>query len=327
MDVKCTKYYLMYIGCTKVADMKKWLELIAVILLLSSAVLVMQSALAKETSTSMTNTSLHTSINKTGLVSFVESAMTYVQRDGKDKALKEFSNKTGSFVHGDLYIYAYDFNGTCIAHPFKSDWIGKNKMDVTDSNGVPMLKNMIDIAKGGKGYGYFIFPNPAHGNRNEFKVAYVMKVDDNWFLGSGIYLSNMSANFSQTARSNLTSFVDSAVKYANENGKDRALREFNDKNGAFFKGDLYVFAYDINGNTLALPTQPNLIGTNRINITDPNGVKIVRNMVDQAKAKEGSGFTYYIYPDPAENMTDRLKLSYIEKVDDSWWLGAGLYAQ
>ena len=115
--------------------------------------------------------------------------VAYAQENGKDKALDEFSNKTGSFVRGDLYIYAYDFNGTCLAHPFKPDWIGKNKLDVTDSNGVPSLRNTLNVAKEGKGFTYFIFPNPAHGNRDEFKIAYAMKVDDNWFLGSGIYIS------------------------------------------------------------------------------------------------------------------------------------------
>ncbi len=259
------------------------------------------------------------------LVNFVEEAVAYAHANGKDRALKEFSNKTGSFVRGDLYIYAYDFQGTNIAHPFKPDWIGVNKLNMTDSNGIPYIKNLIKAAKGGEGFTYFIFPNPAHGNRNEFKTGYAMKVDDNWWLGSGIYLSNMSANFSQTARNDLVSFVDSAVKYAKENGKERALKEFNDKNGAFFKGGLYVFAYDFNGNALALPTQPNLIGTNRINATDPNGVKFVRDTMDAAM--EGKGFAYYIYPDPSQNMTPRLKLSYVEKVDNGWWLGAGLYAQ
>jgi signal transduction histidine kinase len=190
---------------------------------------------------------------------------------------------------------------------------------------MPMLRNMIGVAKKGKGFGYFIFPDPAHGNRDEFKIAYVMKVDDNWFLGSGIYLSSMSANFSEQARNDLISFVDSAVKYAKENGKDKALKEFNNMNGTFIKGDLYVFAYDFNGSTLALPTQPDLIGTNRIDAVDPDGVKFVWDTVDLAK--EGGGFTYYIYPDPAKNMTQRLKLCYIERVDDNWWLGAGLYAQ
>jgi len=173
-----------------VGDMKNWNALMAVILLLSATVFVTQStALAKGESIGIANASLGTSSNKTELVSFVESAVAYVQKNGKDKALKEFSNKTGSFVNGDLYIYAYDFNGTNIAHPFKPDWIGKNKLDVTDSNGVPFIKNLINVAKEGKGFTYFIFPNPAHGNRDEFKIAYVMKVDDNWWLGSGIYLS------------------------------------------------------------------------------------------------------------------------------------------
>ena len=137
----------------------------------------------------MANESLITSPNKTELVSFVESALDYARENGKDKALDEFSNKTGSFVRGDLYIYAYDFNGTCLAHPFKPDWIGKNKLDVTDSNGVPSLRNTLNVAREGKGFTYFIFPNPAHGNRDEFKIAYAMKVDENWFLGSGIYIS------------------------------------------------------------------------------------------------------------------------------------------
>jgi cytochrome c len=168
---------------------KNFNVLMVVTLLMIATVFVTQSALGKEDSIVLENTSLSASYNKTELISFVESAVTYSQENGKDKALKEFSNKTGSFVRGDLYIYAYDFNGTCLAHPFKSDWIGKNKLDVTDSNGVQSLKNTLNVAREGKGFAYFIFPNPAHGNRDEFKIAYAMKVDDNWFLGSGIYIS------------------------------------------------------------------------------------------------------------------------------------------
>ena len=175
------KYLMKYIVHSKVIDMKNWNVLIVVILLLTATFFIMQLALAKE--------SLIDSSNKTQLVSFVEFALAYAQENGKDKALDEFSNKTGSFVRKDLYIYAYDFNGTCLAHPFKPDWIGKNKLDVTDSNGVPSLRNTLNVAKEGKGFTYFIFPNPAHGNRDEFKIAYAMKVDDNWFLGSGIYIS------------------------------------------------------------------------------------------------------------------------------------------
>jgi len=304
--------------------MKIWNVLLASILLLSATVFVTQSALAKEESMGMANASLITTSNTTGLVSFVESAVAYAQKNGKDKALKVFSNKTGSFVRGDLYIYAYDFNGTNIAHPFKPDWIGKNKLNMTDSNGVLFIKNLINVAKKGRGFTYFIFPNPAHGNRNEFKIAYVMQVDDNWWLGSGTYLSNMSANFNQESRNNLINFVEAAVKYAKDNGKDKALKAFDDKNGTFFKKGLYVFALDFAGNYLAHPTRPELIGKNGIDVEDSNGVKFNRNMIDLAKSE--GGFTYYIYPDPARNMMPGLKLSYITKVDDTWWLGAGIYS-
>lgn len=183
------KYFIGSIVHTKLIDMKNWNVLIIVITLLTATGFFMHLALAKEESMGLANESHIASSNKTELVSFVESALAYAQENGKDKALDEFSNKTGSFVRGDLYIYAYDFNGTCLAHPFKPDWIGKNKLDVTDSNGVPSLKNTLNVAKEGKGFTYFIFPNPAHGNRDEFKIAYAMKVDDNWFLGSGIYIS------------------------------------------------------------------------------------------------------------------------------------------
>jgi signal transduction histidine kinase len=164
----------------KLIDMKNWNVLMVVILLLTATVFVMQLALAKEESVGLANESLITSSNKTELVSFVESAVAYAQENGKDKALDEFSNKTGLFVRRDLYIYAYDFNGTNIAHPFKPNWIGKNKLIETDSNGVPYIRNLINVAKEGKGFTYFIFPNPAHGNRDEFKIGYVMKVDGNW---------------------------------------------------------------------------------------------------------------------------------------------------
>jgi len=79
-----------------------------VILLLTATVFVMQLALAKEESMGLANESLITSSNKTELVPFVESAVASAQENGKDKAFDEFSNKTGSFVRGDLYIYAYD---------------------------------------------------------------------------------------------------------------------------------------------------------------------------------------------------------------------------
>jgi polar amino acid transport system substrate-binding protein len=273
----------------------------------------------------MADESLSASLNQDELVPFVESALVYAQEYGKDRATVEFSNKTGSFVRGELYIYAYDFNGTNIAHPFKSDWIGQNKINETDSNGVPYIRNLVNAARDGKGFTYFIFPNPAHDNRLEFKIGYAMLVDDGWWLGSGSYLPDISASFDQLDKDELVAFVDEALGFARENGKKMSLAAFNDPAGNFTRDGRYIFAYDYQGKTLALTHQPELIGKSRIDDQDPNGVYVTRQFIDVAR--RGNGFLYYIYPDLSRNMSQTLKLSYVADVDGTWFLGSGIYAQ
>ena len=126
------------------------------------------------------------------------------------------------------------------------------------------------------------------------------------------------------SRKELVAFVEEAKAFALNHSKEDALRVFNDRNGKFVKGDRYIFAYDFKGNTLALPFEPEAIGTNRIDLKDPNDVYALLEPIDVAK--RGSGFTYVIYKDPAENMTNRLKLRYVKKVNDEWFLGSGIYA-
>jgi len=267
-----------------------------------------------------------TDISHADLIAFVDNAVAYARANGKETAIKEFNNnKSAEFIKGERYIFAEDFNAIGLANPYRPDFVGKSLLDLKDANGIEYKKNLVTVAKRGNGYAYYVFANPAHNNKQELKLTYVEKVDDTWWLASGTYLSNISANFSQGSRNNLINFVEGAVKYCRDNGKDEALKAFNDKNGTFFKESLYVFAFDFAGNALALPTQPDLIGKNRIDTEDPNGVKLNLDMI--ALAKSGGGFTYYIYPDPARNMTPGFKLSYVTKVDDTWWLGAGIYSQ
>jgi len=304
--------------------MNNWNILFVLILLLSGAIFVTPSTLAEDESIGKADPSPSATADVTELVSFVQSAVAYAQENERDMALKEFSNKTGSFVDGNLYIYAYDFNGTNIGHPFKSDWIGKSKLNETDSNGVFYIRDLINVSRDGEGFTYFIFPNPAHDNRDEFKIGYAMKVNDDWWLGSGLYFSDISASFDQVEREDLVAFVEEARKFARENGKERSLEVFNDPVGDFTGDGRYIFAYDYEGLTLALPNQPELIGTTRIDAQDTNGVDFVQHAIDTAKM--GNGFVYYVYPDLSRNMSPALKLSYVVDVDGTWFLGSGIYS-
>ena len=121
------------------------------------------------------------------LVAFVESAVAYAHANSKEKALAEFSDPNGSFVRGELYIYAYDFNNVALAHPFDPDKIGVSRMDELDAFGNPYTRQFIDAAKNGSGFVRFYYINPAHNRTVESKLGYVMKVDEDWWLGSGVY--------------------------------------------------------------------------------------------------------------------------------------------
>ena len=255
-------------------------------------------------------------------MAFVDEAVTYVNNNGVEKALEEFNNPTGSFVRGDLYIFAYDFNGTCMAHPINPELVGQTGL--LDINGVDVVGRELALAKRGGGTMYIVFPNPAHDGEEELKQLYIESVNDSLYLGSGLYLSDISASFNQEGRDELVAYVNEALQFVQENGKEKALEVFNDPEGNFTRDGRYVFAYDYDGRNLALPHQPELVGTNRIDAQDANGVYFIQQVIDVAKM--GNGSLYYIYPDPERNMADTLKLSYVVDVDGTWLLGSGIYS-
>jgi signal transduction histidine kinase len=258
------------------------------------------------------------------LVAFVNEAKSFVSQAGEEKALKAFNDPKGAFVRGGHYIIAYDFNGTCLAHPYEPQMVGENVLNVTDTNGVALKKNMRDLARKGSGFTYYIWPNPAHSNADELKLTYVVKVDEKLWFGAGTYLNGTAPAFGNKSRENLITFVKGARDFEMIQGKDKALRAFNDPKGEFAKGELYIIAYDFNGTRLAHPYMPEGIGKNALNATDANGVADVMNMLDVAK--RGSGFTYYIWPNPAHSNAEEIKLTYVLKIDDGLWLGSGIYA-
>jgi signal transduction histidine kinase len=318
------KYLKNYAERSHLVDMTGMKGLIATILLLNAMANVSQSDLTELAPVGVESSSLSNFSNETRLVLFVESAVACARVNGKDMALEEFSNKTGLFVRGDLYIYAYDFNGTNIAHPFKTSWIGRNKLNETDSNGVQYICNLISVARAGNGFTYFIFPNPAHAGKDEFKVGYAMKVDDDWWLGSGLYLSSVSASFDKEKREGLVAFVEEALQFAKANGREKSLAAFSDRSGNFTRDGRYIFAYDYEGRTLADPQQPELMGPGGIGTRDPYGANFILQAIDTAR--RGNGFLYYIYPSSSGTATQTLMLSYIANVDDTWFIGSGIGA-
>jgi len=269
--------------------------------------------------------------SRLALVNLVDRAVEYAQENGKEKALMAFSDVNGDFVNGDLYVFAYDFNNTVLAHPIQPELIGKNRAGERDLYGVAIGCDIIDAAKEGTGLVYYTYPDPTRNMAPYIKLGYARTVDDDWWLGSGIYPAEADQDVAEDAspsyqppasKEELSAFVETAASYARVYGKDIATTDFMDLDGPFVRGELYIFAYEFDGTCLSLPHLPSWIRTYLLDLQDPEGVYIIEEM--SSIALNGSGFFDYVWTNPITNESEP-KTSYVTKVDDDWWLGAGIY--
>ena len=102
-----------------------------------------------------------------------------------------------------------------------------------------------------------------------------------------------------------------------KNVSDKAVEEFHDR-------DLYPFIFDMSGLCVAHGARAALIGKNLIDLKDPDGKFLIREMVAIAKGP-GSGWTDYKWPDPLTNKIED-KSSYVEKLGE-YFVGVGVYKQ
>ena len=254
---------------------------------------------------------------------FVAKAAAYGREHGREAARAAFNDPEGDFVRGELYIFSYADDGTCLALPFQPGLIGENRLATADQNGVLYISEMTRKAATGGGAVYYIYPNPEHDFQNELKLSYVLPVDETWWVGSGIYLPSVRAEFNEADRDELVLRVHHAQDYAAEHGKEQALSDFNDREGEFGLGDAYIFAYGFDGTTLALPYQPELIGSKRLDFEDSYGVNAIEWEIEVARA--GGGFVYVTYTSPATGI-ESLKLCYVVPAGADWLVGSGIYA-
>ncbi len=118
--------------------------------------------------------------------SLVKQAAAFVKYQGKGKALAEISKPKGTFDRGETYVFAYDLQGVMVAHPKNPALIGKNLIDVPDSDGKLFRKEIVEKARvKGSGWVDYLYLNP-ETNELEHKTTYLLKVGD-IILCCGVY--------------------------------------------------------------------------------------------------------------------------------------------
>jgi cytochrome c len=124
----------------------------------------------------------------------------------------------------------------------------------------------------------------------------------------------------------IVDLVNNAATLLEQKGKD-AFTAFRAKGSVWYKDDLYVFVYDLNGTVLCNPSFAAYEGKNLMEMKDPNGKAFVHELIETAKAK-GSGWVDYVLPKPGET-TPSKKISYARtaKMPDGQtvMIGSGLW--
>jgi hypothetical protein len=101
------------------------------------------------------------------------------------------TDKKGEFIDRDLYVFVYDFRGVCLAHGANPKLVGRNLWDLVDADGSYLIRGLVETARQGSGWYRYKWSNPLT-KKIEEKLAYVKKVDDGLWLGSGVYGAQVS---------------------------------------------------------------------------------------------------------------------------------------
>lgn len=115
----------------------------------------------------------------------VKKAIVYYQKNGKDKALAEFSKMPGTFVDRDVYVTVYNPQGDCLSH-INPKMVNKNMLELRDADGKYHIRERIDESKSkASGWQDIKFFNPVT-KKIEPKRIYWEK-HDNLVFAAGAY--------------------------------------------------------------------------------------------------------------------------------------------
>ncbi|MDO6462361.1 cache domain-containing protein [Granulosicoccaceae sp. 1_MG-2023] len=119
-------------------------------------------------------------------------------------------------------------------------------------------------------------------------------------------------------------FFDDAIATYSELGREAALAAFNEEDGKFSRGDLYVFAIDPQGDYLASGANPALAGTALKGTEDAAGNSIYDMIMESlAAAGDEAGTIAYQWLNRQTNQLED-KTAYVQQIDDVI-IGVGYY--
>jgi signal transduction histidine kinase/ActR/RegA family two-component response regulator len=204
------------------------------------------------------------------------------------------------FNDGRGYFFVTGLNGLEILFADRPELEGQSMLDTRDTRGAYVIRDMIELVRReGEGYYQYTWSKPSAQGTDFRKIAFVKYFAPfDCLIGTGEYLDDVEQDIQKEVLERI-----SKIRF----GKDG-----------------YIFVVSYEGVTLMNSLQPERIGKNIWDMTDPNGVKVVQEERRAAEKAEGD-FILYRWEKPSTNEI-RPKLSFVKGFPQwQWMIGAGVY--
>jgi signal transduction histidine kinase len=140
----------------------------------------------------------------TRVLNFIRDAYEYRAKEQEEEVLKKQILHAIEELYGRQdgtgYIFVYDFKGVVLSDPVQRQNIGKNLYDTQDTNGVMVIKDLIDISRTKEGgFVEYQWLKPTTGSLSP-KISYAKSFEPwGWMVGTGVYLDEVEKHI-QTQR-------------------------------------------------------------------------------------------------------------------------------
>jgi signal transduction histidine kinase len=233
--------------------------------------------------------------------------VNYIYEKYKDKESKEEiisrikdSLKAVRFNNNRGYYYIYTIEGTNVLHPINPEFENKFMLNHKDNLGNFVIRDIFkDLENKKEAYTTLYWAKP-EDLKNQYKKITYNKIFEpyNLVIGTGEYLND----FEEITKEKILSYI-SSIRY--------------DKND-------YVFVVDKEGVYLS-HFEKSYVGLNRIELKDPNGFMITKEIINTAK-DGNSGYLQYVGTIKPQTKLPSKKITYVRGFEDwNWAIASGFY--
>ncbi|MFK7834784.1 MAG: cache domain-containing protein [Sulfitobacter sp.] len=130
-----------------------------------------------------------------------------------EAAKRRVAQILSAMIYGDEgQFFVYDYDGTQLVSPRQTDRINANWSGQTDSEGTPVVDEIIRIARNGSGYLSYLWPKPSTGAEARM-ITYVTSFPSwRWAVGTGVFIDDVLVSIA-SARADVEASVQRTFVY------------------------------------------------------------------------------------------------------------------